>query len=268
MTSGPDMPFFWAALLSYLAGTVVASLYAGLRKRPLRSAVYWLTVAGLAANTVALVVRGVQQGHPPIANLFEYLSLLAWAAVLGFVLLWRRRGLELLTVFAAPVGLCAMVVASLFPARIEEQLIPALQSYWLWVHVSLAVLGEAAFAVAFVASVIYLVGSRRGFSGLPDPELLDRVTYRAIGIGFPLFTIGALFAGAVWAQRAWGSAWSWDPKETSSLIVWLIYAIYLHARLVRGWRGAGAAGLSVAGFAMTFFTILGSRILGGLHSYG
>lgn len=268
MTGVSDMSFFWAALSCYLAATVAASLYAGLRRRALRSAAYWLTLAGFAANTVALVVRGIQQGHPPIANLFEYLSVFAWAAVLGFLLLWRRRGLELLTVFAAPVGLCAMVVASLFPARVEEQLIPALQSYWLWVHVSLAVLGEAAFAVAFVASVMYLIGTRRGFRRLPDRDLLDMVTYRAIGVGFPLFTIGALFAGAVWAQRAWGSPWSWDPKETSSLIVWLIYAIYLHARLVRGWKGAGAAWLSIAGFAMTFFTILGSKILGGLHSYG
>ena len=151
---------------------------------------------------------------------------------------------------------------------LEQQLMPALQSHWLWIHVTLAVLGEAAFAVAFVASLLYLVGSGRRFRGLPDAEVLDAVTYRAIGIGFPLFTIGALFAGAVWAEKAWGSPWSWDPKETSSLVVWLIYAVYLHARLVRGWRGAGPAGLSVAGFAMTLFTILGSKILGGLHSYG
>jgi cytochrome c-type biogenesis protein CcsB len=203
-----------------------------------------------------------------VTNLFEYLSFFAWAIVVGFLLMWRRRGLELVTVFASPVAFAMMVMASLFPARLEQQLIPALQSYWLWIHVTLAVLAEAAFAVAFVASVLYLVGSRRGFRDPSGGDTLDTVTYRAIGIGFPLFTIGALFAGAVWAQRAWGSPWSWDPKETSSLIVWLIYAIYLHARLVRGWRGRGAATLSVVGFAMTIFTILGSKILGGLHSYG
>jgi ABC-type transport system involved in cytochrome c biogenesis permease subunit len=262
------MLYFWIAFGCYLAATVAASLFAGLRKPALRKAVFWLSVVGLAANTIALVVRTVLSGHPPVTNLFEYMSLFAWAVVLGFLFLWKRPGLELLTVFAAPVAFCIMVVASLFPASIEQQLIPALQSYWLWIHVSLAVLAEAAFAVAFVASIMYLIGARRGFGGGASADQLDRVTYRAIGIGFPLFTIGALFAGAVWAQKAWGTPWSWDPKETSSLIVWLVYAIYLHARLARGWRGVGAAWLSVAGFALTIFTILGSVFFAGLHAYG
>ncbi len=268
MVSGPDMPFFWIALSCYLGATVAAAVYVGLRKPAVRNIVLWLTVIGLAANTVALVVRSVLSAHPPVTNLFEYMSLFAWAVVIGFLAIWRRKGLELLTVFAAPVAFCIMVVASLFPAEIEQQLIPALQSYWLWIHVSLAVLAEAAFAVAFVASVLYLIGKPRSFKGLPDADTLDMVTYRSIGIGFPLFTIGALFAGAVWAQKAWGTPWSWDPKETSSLIVWLVYAIYLHARLVRGWRGTGAAWLSIAGFALTIFTILGSIFFAGLHSYG
>ncbi len=268
MSDSPDLMFFWIAFWCYLAATVAAAAYTGLRKPGVRTIVLLATVAGLAANTIALVVRSVLSGHPPVTNLFEYLAFFAWAIVVGFLLVWRRKELELVSVFAAPVAFAMMVMASLFPARIEQQLIPALQSYWLWIHVSLAVLAEAAFAVAFVASVLYLVGARRGFKSGPKAEALDTATYRAIGIGFPLFTIGALFAGAVWAQRAWGSPWSWDPKETSSLIVWLIYAIYLHARLVRGWRGRGAAALSIVGFAMTVLTILGSRILGGLHSYG
>jgi len=268
VTGTPDFTFFWIAFWCYLGATVGAAVYAGLRRPKVRTLVLAATVAGLAANTIALVTRSVLSGHPPVTNLFEYLSFFAWAIVVGFLIVWRRRGLELLTVFAAPVAFAMMVMASLFPSQIEEQLIPALQSYWLWIHVSLAVLAEAAFAVAFVASVLYLVGARGGFRRGPGADALDAVTYRAIGIGFPLFTIGALFAGAVWAQRAWGSPWSWDPKETSSLIVWLIYAIYLHARLVRNLRGTGVATLSIVGFAMTVFTILGSKILGGLHSYG
>jgi cytochrome c-type biogenesis protein CcsB len=261
------MPFFWLTFWCYLGGTVAASLYAGLRKPVVRRVVFVLTVVGLASNTVALVVRSALSGHPPVTGLFEYLTLFAWAIVVGFVLLWRRKGLELVTIFGAPVAFAMIVLASLFPEAIERQLIPALQSYWLWIHVSLAVLGEAAFAVAFVASLLYLVGAARDFRGLPDADTLDAVTYRAVGVGFPLFTIGALFAGAVWAQKAWGTPWSWDPKEVSSLIVWLVYAIYLHVRLVRGWRGRRTAGLAIAGFALTFFTILGSRALGGLHSY-
>jgi len=255
--AGPDIPFFWAAFACYLGATVAACAYAGLRSPKVRAAAWWLTVAGLTANTVALVVRGVLAGHPPVTNLFEYLTLFAWATVAGFALIWRRPGAELLTVFGAPVALALMVIASLVPESIERQLIPALQSYWLWIHVSLAVLSEAAFAVAFVASVLYL---RRG-----DDDL-DAVAYRAVGVGFPLFTIGALFAGAVWAARAWGTPWSWDPKETSSLVVWLIYAAYLHVRLTRGMRRAAAL-IAIVGFAATILTVLGSRFLGGLHAY-
>ncbi len=268
MTHGPDMVFFWIALWCYLGGTVAAAIYSGVRKPSVRRAVFVLTLIGLAANTVALVVRSVASGHPPVTNLFEYLSVFAWAIVIAFLAIWRRRGLELVTVFAAPLALAMMVIASLFPAEIEQQLIPALQSYWLWIHVSLAVLAEGAFAVAFVASILFLIGDGRDLRGFPGGDVLDGITHRAIGIGFPLFTIGALFAGAVWAQKAWGTPWSWDPKETSSLVVWLVYAIYLHARLARGWRGRGAAWLSIAGFALTIFTIFGSVILGGLHSYG
>jgi len=268
MTPNPDMPLFWIALWCYLGGTVAACLYAGVRKPVVRGAAFALTLVGFLANTTALVIRSVVSGHPPVTGLFEYMVLFAWAIVLGFLLLWRRKGLDLVSVFGSTAGALALAMASLFPATIEQQLIPALQSYWLWIHVSLAVLAEAAFTVAFVSSVMYLLGEGRGFRRMPDARTLDTVTYRAIGIGFPLFTIGALFAGAIWAQKAWGSPWSWDPKETSSLIVWFIYAIYLHARFVRGWSGSGAAWLSVLGYAMTVFTIFGSRILGGLHSYG
>jgi ABC-type transport system involved in cytochrome c biogenesis permease subunit len=260
--TGPDMPLFWAAFLFYLAATVGACAYAGLRSPRVRKAAYWLTVAGLAANTVALVVRSALSGHPPVTNLFEYMTFFAWATVVAFVLLWRRRGAELLTVFGAAVALGLMVIASLVPESIERQLIPALQSYWLWIHVSLAVLAEAAFAVAFVASILYL----RRREGDPDRDALDDVAHRAVGIGFPLFTIGALFAGAIWAARAWGTPWSWDPKETSSLVVWLIYAAYLHVRLARRNRRAAAV-ISIVGFAATIFTVLGSKILGGLHAY-
>jgi ABC-type transport system involved in cytochrome c biogenesis permease subunit len=258
------MPFFWVAFWCYLGATVAACAYAGLRSTRARAVAYWLSLAGLAANTAALVVRAVLSGHPPVTNLFEYVTLFAWATVLGFVLLWRRRGAELLTVFGAPVAFVLMVVASLVPESIERQLIPALQSYWLWIHVSLAVLSEAAFAVAFVASILYLRRASGDDAG--DHDALDEIAYRAVGVGFPLFTIGALFAGAVWAARAWGTPWSWDPKETSSLVVWLIYAAYLHVRLSRGMRRAAAV-ISIVGFAATILTVLGSKLLGGLHAY-
>lgn len=263
-----DMLLFWLTFWSYLTATIGAAVYAGVRSEGMRRAVFVVTLVGFGFNTAALVARSALSGHPPVTNLFEYLSLFAWAIVLGFLFMWRRKGTELLTVFAGAVAFAMIVMASLFPSEASRQLIPALQSYWLWIHVSLAVLAEAAFAVAFVASLMCLIGDERGHRRLPDRNLLDMITYRAIAIGFPLFTVGALFAGAVWAQRAWGSPWSWDPKETSSLVVWLIYAIYLHVRRTRRGSIAVTSGISVLGFAMTVLTILGSRFLGGLHSYG
>jgi cytochrome c-type biogenesis protein CcsB len=263
-----DMLLFWMTFWSYLAATVGAAVYAGTRAESARRVLFFVTLVGFVFNTAALIARSFLSGHPPVTNLFEYLSFFAWAIVLGFLFVWRRKGTELLTAFAGTIAFAVIVMASLFPAEASRQLIPALQSYWLWVHVSLAILAEAAFAVAFVASLMCLIGDRRGHTRLPDRNLLDAITYRAIAVGFPLFTVGALFAGAVWAQRAWGSPWSWDPKETSSLIVWLIYAIYLHVRRTRVGSIAVTSGISVLGFAMTILTILGSRFLGGLHSYG
>ena len=161
---------------------------------------------------------------------------------------------------------------------------PALRSYWLYIHVSLAALGETFFAIAFVASLIYLykavtspraptavesgASARPGLDAPDALDALDALAYRAITIGFPLFTAGALVAGAIWAKQAWGAYWSWDPKEVLSLVVWLVYAAYLHARLVRDLRGTPAAAISVAGFLLTLFTIFSTLVFGGLHAYG
>jgi cytochrome c-type biogenesis protein CcsB len=159
-----------------------------------------------------------------------------------------------------------------------QPLVPALQSNWLISHVVTCFVGYAAFAVSFAVSILYLfkakaerissglpVGSR---SVLPDSSALDEIGYKTIAIGFPLLTIG-IVTGAFWANVAWGTYWSWDPKETWSLIVWLIYAAYLHARITRGWQGKKAAVLSIVGFAATLFCYLGvNLVLSGLHSYG
>jgi cytochrome c-type biogenesis protein CcsB len=142
--------------------------------------------------------------------------------------------------------------------------IPALQSYWLVLHVSFAFVGEAFFAFSFVAAIYFLL--------VKDEEKkkrLDRIVYTSIGIGYPIYTAGALIFGAVWAQYAWGSYWSWDPKETWALITWLVYTGYLHTRLVKKWRGNMTALLSIVGFAFTIFTFFGvNYLLSGLHSYG
>jgi cytochrome c-type biogenesis protein CcsB len=142
--------------------------------------------------------------------------------------------------------------------------IPALQSYWLALHVTLSFIGESFFIVSFVASILYLAAR--------DEERLkrlDRLSYTAVGIGYPVFTAGALIFGAVWAQTAWGAWWSWDPKETWALITWLVYTAFLHTRLVKKLRGRLSAILSIVGFVFTVFTFFGvNYLLSGLHSYG
>jgi len=152
-------------------------------------------------------------------------------------------------------------------------LIPALQSQWLVWHVIFSFIGESAFAIAFGTSIMYLIKLRAGkdsFPGkiFPDLETLDNISYRAVMIGFPIFTTGALIFGAIWAKYAWGNYWTWDPKETWALITWIVYALYLHFRIVQGKKGKAAAWISIIGFIATIFTLFGvNYLLSGLHSY-
>jgi cytochrome c-type biogenesis protein CcsB len=159
-------------------------------------------------------------------------------------------------------------LASLFPSDIEGQLIPALQSWWLTIHVTLACLAEGAFAVGFAAGLLYLVRGEKPHKFLPPKERLDVLEYRAIAIGYPLFIIGALVAGAIWAQKAWSVWWSWDPKETASLAVFLVATAYLHARRLRGWGGTKSAVLAMLIFVIAVLTLFANLIFGGLHAYG
>ena len=142
-------------------------------------------------------------------------------------------------------------------------LVPALQSYWLWLHVSVTLLGEAFFAVAFITSLMYLTAKE------PEKkEQMDSVSYRCVAVGFPLFTLGGLVFGMVWAYKAWGTYWSWDPKEVWSLITWFVFALYLHTRVVMGWKGRRSAAIAIFGFLAALFTYFGvNYLLAGLHSY-
>jgi len=168
----------------------------------------------------------------------------------------------------------------LFASTVEssiQPLVPALQSYWLHIHVITCFIGYAAFAVSSGIAVVYLLKDSKSKKGegdkgllgmFPSTKVLDDLVYRAVITGFPFLTAG-IITGAAWANYAWGTYWSWDPKETWSLIVWLIYAAFLHARITRGWHGRKTAILSVVGFLATIFCYLGvNLVLSGLHSYG
>jgi cytochrome c-type biogenesis protein CcsB len=236
---------------------------------------------GLTVQTVAIGLRWRESylmgvGHAPLSNLYESVVFFSWTIVLIFLLLDLRYRYRVIGAFVMPFALLGMTWAQLGLASGIEPLVPALQSNWLLYHVVTCFLGYAAFAVACGISIMYLIREGAGESTaaagvvgfFPPVKVLDDLNYRAIMVGFPLLTLG-IVTGAAWANYAWGTYWSWDPKETWSLIVWFIYAAFLHARITRGWVGRRAAWLSVIGFAATIFCYLGvNLLLSGLHSYG
>jgi len=223
----------------------------------------WLALAFLTAS---LAFRTVATGHGPFANMYEFSVAFAWGVLAIYLYFERRYQQRVLGLIALPVALGLLLYATTIPSA-AEPLVPALQNnLLLTVHVAVAIVAYGTFSVAFAAAVLYLLQPEGGRRGLPRPGLLDEISYRAVVIGFPFLTL-VIVLGAVWAEVAWGSYWSWDPKETASLVTWLLYGSYLHARVVRGWRGRRAAWLLIAGFGATLFTYFGNLFFGGLHSY-
>jgi cytochrome c-type biogenesis protein CcsB len=237
-------------------------------------------LAGLIAQTAGLAIRWFESykmgiGHAPLSNLYESLIFFSWTIVLLYLIVeWRIKSRNI-GAFVVPFAFLAMAFASFSPhvnSRIQP-LIPALQSNWLISHVITCFFGYAAFAIACGLGFMYLLkGLEKGQSSgpflrfLPRREILDELTYHSVVIGFIFLTLGVI-TGSVWAYSAWGSYWSWDPKETWSLITWLIYAAMLHSRFLRGWKGKRMAIMSIIGFASVLFTYFGVNYLPGLHSY-
>jgi ABC-type transport system involved in cytochrome c biogenesis permease subunit len=414
MATPLDVQLFWAAFWCYLVGWFVFSLWLGIKKPLLTTVGSLLYLLGFIPQTVAFGVRWANSGHFPMSNMYEYLAVMSWMAVLTFgILTWRYRQ-WVISALITPIVVMLMVAASLLPKEPSMQLMPALRSYWLYIHVSLASIGAGAFAVSAAVSMIFLLVAKEkedansdfrpsirpalqalvyvplaivivalltgllarqsamvifgspsprwggalillglyllicgfvwgrlsrgrslaekrywtgigflglfggaliggvllkggsvvltensplrlfeffglvlicgtvvvflfhallGFGRIPwklklEGKLLDEVNYRAVTLGYPLYTLGALFAGAIWAETAWGSFWSWDPKEVGALIIWVFYSAFLHARYQRGWSGTRTALLSLTGFAMMMLSFFGNYFFGGLHSYG
>ncbi len=275
---------FNVATFAYLASMLILFAFLASRNKAVGSAGIIPAYAGLVAQSVAILLRWKESydmgaGHAPLSNLYESVVFFSWTIVLIFVLLDLRYKYRVIGAFVMPFALLGMAWAQLGLHNGIEPLVPALQSNWLLYHVVTCFLGYAAFAVACGISIMYLLkaghddgdstaGTASVLSMFPPIMVLDDLNYRAIMVGFPLLTIG-IITGAAWANYAWGTYWSWDPKETWSLIVWFVYAAFLHARFTRGWVGKRAAWLSIIGFGSTIFCYLGVNLfLSGLHSYG
>jgi cytochrome c-type biogenesis protein CcsB len=299
-----SVTLFTFTTLCYFLAMVSYIIYLVSRKGPVGIVASSLAYLGFFIHTAAIGLRWKASyvmgfGHAPLSNLYESIVFFAWTVLLLYGLFEARYKYRSVGAFVLPVAFLAMAFAQYgaplvrsagsiigsetlggfsIPTGIQA-LLPALQSDWLLYHVVTCFLGYAGFAVGAAVSLMFLVsaGKEDGagdvkaggvFSLFPPARLLDQINYQAIMIGFPLLTLG-IVTGAVWANYAWGSYWSWDPKETWSLIVWFIYAAFLHARITRGWVGKRAAILSLVGFAATVFCYLGvNLLLPGLHSYG
>jgi cytochrome c-type biogenesis protein CcsB len=233
-----------------------------------------LTVLAFGLHLLAVLARGLSAGRVPWGNMYEFSVTGALVVSGAYLLLLRRAPVRYLGVVVTPAVLLTLGLAVSVLYVESAELVPALKSVWLVVHVSAAVVSAGVFTLGAGLSVLYLLRERterRGrpvrWAGLPSAERLDRLASRVHAFGFPLWTF-AVVAGAIWAENAWGRYWGWDPKETWAFITWVVYAAYLHARTTAGWRGRSAAVLALTGYACLLFNYFGVNLLfAGFHSY-
>jgi len=242
-----------------------------------------LTIVGFMVHAGSVIVRGTAVDRLPWGNMYEFSAVVGLVAVGAWlVTLWRMPQLRYLGMFVMIPVIVVMFLAGTVLYAKAQPLVPALQSYWLAIHVSAAATGEGMLLTSAVLSILFLIRRRYDMADqqglrvrfpatvgarLPAAQSLDKSAYRIVAFAFPIYTFG-IICGAIWAEAAWGRYWGWDPKETWAFITWVIYAAYLHARATAGWRGRAAAWINVAGFAaMTFNFFVVNIVISGLHSY-
>ncbi|CDO86875.1 cytochrome C assembly protein [Mycobacterium triplex] len=234
---------------------------------------------GIGLLLACLVLRGLATMRVPWGNMYEFINLTCLCGLFAGAIVLRRPQLRPLWVFLLLPVLILLTVSGRWLYTNAAPVMPALQSYWLPIHVSVVSLGSGVFLVAGIASILFLLRTSRYGSPdaegalarivhrLPDAQTLDRIAYRTTIFAFPVFGFGVIF-GAIWAEEAWGRYWGWDPKETVSFVAWVVYAAYLHARSTAGWRDRKAAWVNVVGFvAMVFNLFFVNLVTVGLHSY-
>ena len=273
-----SLHLYFGAMLLYLGGMLFYFAYFSYRREGLRWLGLMLVVPGALIHLSAIVARGFADGHYPLANMYEYSSMLALVAVTVFVLLSVRYPVASLGGGVALFVVIALMGIGYGLYQSPEPLVPALQSYWLKIHVTSMMTSSGVLVSSFVFAALYLVKDRSTYikswlhgsavaARLPSLETLDRLTFRAILLGFPIWTFGTM-AGAIWGEHAWGRWWGWDPKETWAAITWIVYAIYLHAHGLRAWRGRRTALIATAGFISIMITLYAVNLwIVGLHSY-
>ncbi|MCC5912531.1 MAG: c-type cytochrome biogenesis protein CcsB [Clostridiaceae bacterium] len=262
---------FAITLILYSLSMVTYFIFFMLRRENYASYGSLLVKLGLIFHTVSLASRTVAASRLPLASQYEFATTFAWGIALSFVGFEWKYKFKAMGTFVTPLLLVVAFYAAMQNRDIRP-LMPALQSNWIVLHVSTAVFSYGAFAIACGVSIMYLVRDKFKADAfinkyMPNFEMLDIISYRAIALGFIMLTV-VIISGAIWAEQAWGRYWQWDPKETWSFITWIIYSIYLHVRLNKGWKNKKAAWFAVLGFMAVLFTYIGvNTILVGYHSY-
>jgi len=232
-----------------------------------------LTLSGIL-QTLYILVRYQLAGHTPITTQHEAVVFFAWATTWAYLSFRWRYTVKNFGTFVSWLIFLLLVFSSLASREVTE-LLPALRSWWLPVHAGVSLLAYGFLSLAFCGGLMYLLQERElkskrfgyFFSRLPSLEALDQLNSHCLTTGFVFLTLG-IISGSIWARQAWGSYWQWDPKETWSLVTWIIYLIQIHQRFTVGWRGKRAAVMAICGFAAVVFTLWGvNYLLGGLHSY-
>ncbi|HEY8911352.1 MAG TPA: c-type cytochrome biogenesis protein CcsB [Desulfosporosinus sp.] len=281
MLENLEVTMFYCLVMASTLGMLLYWIWIGSKHEFVGRLATYVTIIALLANTSAIILRMIISGHAPLSNGYEFILTFIWGIMAVYLFAEVRYKLRSLGAFVMPIPflLLMFIIMSMGPQeRIAQAIPPALKSQWLTFHVVTAMLAYGAFATSFGIGIMYLMKWSREqkaekfqsqgiVSRFPALDILDELSYKVVKFAFPLLTL-CIITGAIWADYAWGTYWSWDPKETWSLITWIIYAGYLHARSMYGWRGKRAAWMAVFGFVAVLFTFFGvNYLLPGLHSY-
>lgn len=270
-----DLIFFKIAVVLYLGASVGYLIFLLISSASRATIGFGCVIAGFVAHSLSILHRAIFSGFFPLATAFDSLSFFAWLVIAIFLMLRYREPSPMFGSFAAPMAAVMMLYGYTLSYQVGKPLLPVLKSWWLPIHVTLALAGHAIFAMMAIGGLMYLLQERliktkrigRFYRLLPSLQTLDTINRHGLPLGFFLLTLG-IISGALWAGSAWGVYWSWDPKETWSLVTWFAYAAMVHQRVVLGWRGKRAALLAIFGFGLVMFTFLGvSTLMGGHHSF-
>ncbi len=265
---------FQVSLLTYFIACSAYLIFFVTQNKDIRKLARYIFIIGGVIHSLTILARFFEAGHTPITNQHETVSFFAWSVAWCYLSFRWRYTVKNFGTFVSVFTVALMLIATISPKDIIP-LVPALQSWWLPVHASIAIVADGFLALACIGGIMYLLQEREikrkhfglFYSRLPSLDALDKLNHHCLSIGFPLLTLG-IITGSVWAKQAWGAYWHWDPKETWSLITWFLYAALVHQRFTVGWRGRRAAIMTIIAFISALFTLWGvTYLLDGIHTY-